>query len=114
MRIRADRDERRRVRVPWPLVFALLLLGSFLVIAYMAASYAVYDTLSATTGECHPDDAANTPQQFSASGLDDADTAPYAMPAPQDVDVPLPRPAASPASRCAGGGSRAGRRPGRR
>jgi len=86
MRIRADRDERRRVRVPWPLVFALLLIGSLLVIGYLAASYAVYDTLSATTGECHPDDAANTPQQFSASGLDDADTAPYAMPAPQDVE----------------------------
>ena len=66
-------------------MFALLLLGSFLVIAYLAASYAVYDTLSATTGECHPDDAANTPQQFSARASTPPTRRPYAMPAPQDV-----------------------------
>ena len=114
MRIRADRDERRRLRVPWPLVFALLLLGSFLVIAYLVASYVVYDTLSATTGECHPDDAANTPQQFSASGLDDADTAPVRDAGPAGRRRSIRATPTSPASRCAGGGSRAGRRPGRR
>jgi hypothetical protein len=99
--------------VPWPLVFALLLLGSFLVIAYMAASYAVYDTLSATTGECHPDDAGNTPQRFSASGLDDADTAPYAMPAPQDVTFHSRDPQIAGLT-LRGWWIRAGRRPGRR
>ena len=65
MRIRARDGERRRVSL-WPLAFALALVGSFLVLAYLAASYAVYDTLAATTGECHPDDAANTPQRFRA------------------------------------------------
>ena len=85
MRIRARDGERRRVSL-WPLAFALALVGSFLVLAYLAASYAVYDTLAATTGECHPDDAANTPQRFRASGLDEAATAPYAMPVPEDVE----------------------------
>jgi dipeptidyl aminopeptidase/acylaminoacyl peptidase len=86
MRIRAGSGERRRPGVPWALVFALVLLASFLALAYAFASYAVYDTLAAVTGECHPDDAANTPERFRAAGLDDAVTAQYAMPAPEDIE----------------------------
>jgi fermentation-respiration switch protein FrsA (DUF1100 family) len=86
MRIRAGDGEPRRLRVPWPLVFALVLLGSFLLLAYLFASYAVYDTLAAVTGECHPDDAGNTPQQFRAGDLDVSVTAALAMPAPEDVE----------------------------
>jgi uncharacterized protein len=78
-------DERRRVTL-WPLGFAIALIGSFLILAYLAASYVVYDTLSAVTGECHPDDAGNTPEQFHVAGVDDAVTAGYAMPVPQDVE----------------------------
>jgi fermentation-respiration switch protein FrsA (DUF1100 family) len=85
MRMRVGDGERRRVNA-WPLAFAIALVGSLLLLAYLAASYAVYDTLAAVTGECHPEDAANTPQRFRAAGLDEAATLPYAMPAPQDVE----------------------------
>ena len=79
------RSERRWPR-PWWLLFLLALVASVLVIAYLLASYAVYDTLSAVPGVCHPEDAADTPQQFHVRGLDDTVTAAYAMPAPQDVE----------------------------
>jgi uncharacterized protein len=80
-----DRSEWRWPR-PWWLLFLLALVASILVIAYLLASYAVYDALSAVPGTCHPEDAADTPQHFHVADLDDAVTAAYAMPAPQDVE----------------------------
>src|SRR5262245_53882996 len=79
-----DRSEWRWPR-PWWLLFLLALVASILAIAYVLASYAVYDTLSAVPGTCHEADAADTPQRFRVDGLDDAVAATYAMPAPQDV-----------------------------
>ena len=67
-----------------PLATGLALLGAILVVGYLVASYAVYDTL-AVAGECRERDAADTPQQFGIDGMDEDDAAAYAMPAPQDV-----------------------------
>jgi dipeptidyl aminopeptidase/acylaminoacyl peptidase len=72
-----------RLRVP---AFALLLLLAIALVGYLVAGYAVYDTLAAVPGTCHAIDALDTPEHFSASGLDDSVTAQYAMPAPQDVE----------------------------
>jgi uncharacterized protein len=72
----------RRVR---PLLFGLTFLLAILLVGYLGASYAVYDTLSAVPGTCHEIDAADTPQAFSVVGMDDAQTAEYWMPAPTDV-----------------------------
>ena len=83
MRMTAGYGERRRR--PWPLLFAVLLLGSFLLLAYIVASYAVYDTLSSVSGLCHPADVDNTPEHFTADGVDEAVTDAYAMPAPTDI-----------------------------
>ena len=62
----------RRLRVP---AFALLLLLSICLVGYLVASYAVYDTLAAVPGTCHREDAQDTPEHFSAKGLDDQVTA---------------------------------------
>ncbi len=85
-----DRDQRmRRVtavgRRGRPVLFGLTFLLAILLVGYVGASYAVYDTLAAVPGTCHEVDAADTPQRFSVAGLADADTAAYWMPAPQDV-----------------------------
>jgi dipeptidyl aminopeptidase/acylaminoacyl peptidase len=58
---------------------------AILLVGYVVASYAVYDELSAVTGECHPSDAGDTPQQFSIDGMDEEAVAPYLMPTPEDV-----------------------------
>jgi fermentation-respiration switch protein FrsA (DUF1100 family) len=67
-------------------LFGVLLIAVFLLVAYLIASYVVYDTLSSVTGACHPSDADNTPERFSAAGVDAAVTDRLAMPAPQDVE----------------------------
>lgn len=74
----------RRLR---PLLFGLALVLAVALVGYLVACYAVYDTLSALTGECHPIDAADTPQQFSIQGLEPETVAAYLMPAPQDVEL---------------------------
>ena len=84
MGVTAGFEERRRR--PWPLLFAVVFIAAFLLVAYLIGSYVVYDTLSAVTGECHPSDAGNTPERFTASGIDAEVTDRYAMPAPQDVE----------------------------
>ncbi|MEW6223935.1 MAG: alpha/beta hydrolase [Chloroflexota bacterium] len=68
-----------------PLATGLALLGAILGVGYLVASYAVYDTLAAVSGECRERDVADTPQQFAIDGMDEDDAAAYAMPAPQDL-----------------------------
>lgn len=75
---------RRRLGI---LALALAFPLAIAVIGYVAASFAVYDTLSAVSGECHGIDAEDTPQRFSVHGLEDEVAAEYAMPAPLDVEL---------------------------
>lgn len=75
---------RRRLGIA---ALALAFPLAIVIVGYVAASYAVYDTLSAVPGTCHPADAGDTPQRFSVAGLEDEVTAAYAMPAPVDVEI---------------------------
>lgn len=68
------------------LMLGLAALLAVALVGYLGASYVVYDTLSAVSGTCHAIDAGDTPQAFSAAGMDDAQAAAYFMPAPQDVE----------------------------
>lgn len=70
----------------WLLLLGLTVPLAVVLVAYLGASYVVYDTLSAVPGTCHAIDANDTPQAFSAAGMDDAQAAAYFMPAPQDVE----------------------------
>jgi dipeptidyl aminopeptidase/acylaminoacyl peptidase len=83
--VAAGDRSRKRWQRPWWLPLAVALPVAVVVVGYLVASYAVYDTLSAVPGTCHPADAADTPQRFSVAGLDDAVAAEYAMPAPADI-----------------------------
>jgi dipeptidyl aminopeptidase/acylaminoacyl peptidase len=69
------------------LATGLALLVAIVLVGYVVASYAVYDTLAAVSGECRDRDALDTPQRFGIEGMDEEDVAAYAMPAPLDVEL---------------------------
>ena len=103
MRMTAGYGERRRR--PWPLLFAVLLLGSFLLLAYVVASYAVYDPFPPAPA-CASRRRHQHPSALPAAGVDEAVTDRYAMPAPpRSCSTPATR--RSPTRGCAAGGSRA-------
>jgi uncharacterized protein len=69
----------------WLIVIATVLLAGGAAV-YLYAGLQVYDELSAVTGVCHPQDAADTPESFTVEGLSPAELEPYAMPAPREVE----------------------------
>jgi uncharacterized protein len=69
------------------LATGLALLVAIVLVGYVVASYAVYDTLAGAPGECRERDALDTPQRFGIEGMDEEDVAAYAMPAPLDVGL---------------------------
>ena len=77
-----------------------IVLVLILAVGYGAASALVWDKLTKVDGLCHPDWATNDPTHFTITEPP-IDTAPYAMPAPEDVTFrAVTRP-----SRSAAGGS---------
>ena len=92
----------RRRRRRWALAAVVAVLAVVLVGGYAAASWVLYDGLSAAAGGCNPLDDANTPQAYSTRNpafqtVADAN----AMPAPQEV-VLTSRDPSSPEVRLAG------------
>ena len=78
---------RRAVRILAITLAAVVLLG------YGAASAVTWDRLTKVDGECHADWAANDPTTFPDPEHPAVDTAPYAMPKPEDVSFPSRDPA---------------------
>ena len=72
-RARDGEGTRTRRRRPWPLLFALVLVAAFLLVAYLIASYVVYDTLSRGHRRVPPARTRPTrPSRSRAEGLDAA------------------------------------------
>ncbi|MGZ9275856.1 MAG: alpha/beta hydrolase [Candidatus Limnocylindrales bacterium] len=67
------------------LVTVVVTLG---IVGYGAASYVVWDELTAVPGGCHAEWAANDPTSFTYDIAVTVDTAPYLMPEPAAVTVP--------------------------
>jgi uncharacterized protein len=79
--------QRRARRYGWRLVIGILVLAvAVVVVAYGAASWVVYERLSATPGECPAAFRENTPVAFSAPLVDPAIVEGYRMPAPVPME----------------------------
>jgi len=70
----------------------LIVLLGVAIVGYIGASAVVWDRLTKVSGVCHPEWADNDPTHFTISEPP-VDTAPYRMPAPQDVSFPSRDPA---------------------
>ena len=78
-----ERARRSRLRWLGAGLAALAVLG---LLAYGAASFVVWDVMSAATGECWEKDLASTPDAFAMpAGFDDAIAEANLMPAPEEV-----------------------------
>lgn len=69
-------------------VIALIAAATTAAVAYAAAAAYVWNTLTRVGGDCPPSMLANEPTAFTIPDHDDLDTAPYAMPEPEEVLLP--------------------------